>query len=225
MTAASAGIDPHWLSARPHAADRQRLFRSTHGEAQWRALRKLIASPGEPVSAPVLIVPANASSLISCRALIDAYRPRTAARNPGLCATSMASPSNSSIIDHKRRSDLLVQERRTTAIDPRHGYKRSLIRRRSSALSQVRGDKRVDTACSSPATTAPTAAGTFARIATIPRQRHRASPFRLHASTSNADEYEGGDLCFAEFGQRTYRRADRRRERCFRARCSTKRGR
>ena len=104
-----AGYRPHWL-----LLDRMLRvvggFPIDHGEAAMAALRNLIASPDEPVSAPVLIVP-RIFEPDFCRALIDAYD-RDGGQESGFMRDVDGVTVEQFDHDHKRRSDFLVAGRR-----------------------------------------------------------------------------------------------------------------
>jgi predicted 2-oxoglutarate/Fe(II)-dependent dioxygenase YbiX/peroxiredoxin len=191
-----AGYRQHWL-----LLDRMlRIvgsFPIESGEVAMAALRDLIASPDEPANAPVLIVP-RIFEPDFCRTLIEAYD-----RNGGQDSGFMRDVDGVTVEqfdhDHKRRSDFVVEDPELQrAIHAR--LKRLLIPaiHRAFHFEVTRVERllvaRYDSA----------EGGHFRahRDNTTHGTAHRRFACTINL---NADEYDGGDLCFPEFGQRTYR--------------------
>ena len=172
-------------------------FPIDQGEAAMAALRDLIASPDEPADAPVLIVPRVFDSGF-CRTLIEAYD-----RGGGQASGFMRDVDGVTVEqfdhDHKRRSDFLVEDAELRrAIHAR--LKRLLIPaiQRAFQFEVTRVERllvaRYDAA----------EGGHFRahRDNTTHGTAHRRFACTINL---NAGDYEGGDLCFPEFGRRTYR--------------------
>lgn len=188
---------PHWLLL-DRALRTVGSFPIDRGEAAMTALRDLVASPDEPASAPVLIVPRIFEPAF-CRTLIAAYD-RDGGRESGFMRDVDGVTVERFDPNHKRRSDFVVGEPDlTSAIHAR--LQRLLIPaiRRAFQFDVTRVE-RLLVACYDGAG----AGGHFRahRDNTTHGTAHRRFACTINL---NADEYEGGDLCFPEFGQRTYR--------------------
>ncbi|MDB5678015.1 2OG-Fe(II) oxygenase [Sphingomonas bacterium] len=191
------GYRPHWL-----VLDRMlRVIGSypiDNGEAAMAALRDLIASPDEPANAPVLIAP-RVFEPVFCRTLIEAYD-RDGGQESGFMRDVDGVTVEQFDHDHKRRSDYLVTDPELQrAIHAR--LKRLLAPAIQRAFQfEVTRVERLLVACYD----SEAGGGHFRahRDNTTNGTAHRRFACTINL---NADDYEGGDLCFPEFGPRTYR--------------------
>lgn len=191
-----AGYRPHWLLL----DSMLRVvggFPIDQGEAAMAALRDLIASRDEPVSAPVLIVP-RVFEPEFCRALIEAYD-RDGGQESGFMRDVNGVTVEQFDYDHKRRSDFVVEDPELRhAIHAR--LKRSLIPaiQRAFQFEVTRVERLLVARYDS---------GEGGHFRAHRDNTTHGTAHRRFACTINlnADEYDGGDLCFPEFGQRTYR--------------------
>ncbi|THD36849.1 MAG: 2OG-Fe(II) oxygenase [Sphingomonas sp.] len=194
---ADTGYRPHWL-----VLDRALRvvggFPIDQGEAAMAALRGIVASREEADHAPVLIVP-RIFEPDFCRRLIDSYD-RHGGRESGFMRDVNGVTVEQFDNNHKRRSDHLVEDP-----DLQRAIHARIARLLAPAIKrafqfEVTRIERLLVACYDSAD----GGGHFRahRDNTTSGTAHRRFACTINL---NADEYEGGDLCFPEFGQRTYR--------------------
>ena len=188
---------PHWL-----VLDRTLRvvggYPIDRGEEAMAALRNIVASNDEPASAPVLVVP-RIFEPDFCRKLIEAYD-----RGGGTKSGFMRDVNGVTVeqfdADHKVRSDYLVEQPDLVrAIHAR--LKRLLAPAIQRAFQfEVTRVERMLVACYD-------SAGGGGHFSAHRDNTTKGTAHRRFACTINlnAGDYEGGDLCFPEFGPRTYR--------------------
>lgn len=187
---------PHWLLLDPMLRVQTRATLA-NGPEIMAELRRLLAGPPEEVIAPVLVVPSILSPE-TCRHLIGLYE-----RHGGTESGFMREENGITVprIDHshKRRADYTIEdEQLITALKGRLSVALKPTIQRAFQFDASRIERWV-IACYDGQE-----GGHFRahRDNTTKGTAHR----KFACTTNlNADEYEGGDLCFPEFGQRTYR--------------------
>jgi hypothetical protein len=188
---------PQWLLLDPMLRVR-RILPITQGGELFAELRGLLAHPmPHPPSAPVLIVP-NVLSPEICRHLIGLYQ-QQGGKESGFMQEVNGITVEKMDPDHKRRSDLILDDQKLIdSLKARfHRNLRPMIQRAfqfeatrierflvSCYDAEVRGHFRAH------------------RDNTTKGTAHRRFACTINL---NADEFEGGDLSFPEFGPRTYR--------------------
>ena len=203
-TAYRAQVNDDVTTYRPHWLLLDRMLRVVggfaidRGDAAMAALRNLIVASDEPTNAPVLVVP-RVFEPDFCRALIDAYD-RDGGRESGFMRDVDGVTVELFDNEHKRRSDFLVDDPELErAIHAR--LKRLLVPAIQRAFQfEVTRVERLLVARYGSAD----GGGHFRahRDNTTHGTAHRRFACTINL---NADQYDGGDLCFPEFGQRTYR--------------------
>jgi predicted 2-oxoglutarate/Fe(II)-dependent dioxygenase YbiX/alkyl hydroperoxide reductase subunit AhpC len=187
---------PHWLLLDPMLRVRYRATLAD-GPGVMAELRRQLSLDGEMPTAPVLVVP-EVLSPDMCRHLIGLYE-----RHGGDESGFMHEENGITVgkIDHrhKRRADYTIKDEQLVA---------TLKRRMATVLQpMIRRSFQFD-------------ASRIERFIVACYDGDHGGHFRAHRDNTtkgtahrkfactinlNADEYEGGDLCFPEFGRRTYR--------------------
>ena len=173
-------------------------FALDQGEVAMAALRLLIASPVEPVTAPCLIVP-RVFEPDFCRRLIAAYD-ADGGEESGFMREVDGVTVERFDYQHKRRSDYLV-----TDPDLQHAIRARLRRllapmiHRAFQFEVTRVERLLVARYGSE-----DGGGHFRahRDNTTAGTAHRRFACTINL---NAEEFEGGDLCFPEYGGTTYR--------------------
>jgi len=188
---------PHWLlldrTLRVAGA-----FAIDHGEMAVAALRQLIASPFEPGTAPCLIVP-RVFEPDFCRKLIAAYDGH-GGRESGFMRDVNGVTVEQFDHNHKRRSDYIVEDPELErAIHVR--LRRSLVPmiRRAFQFEVTRVERLLVARYGDE-----DGGGHFRahRDNTTAGTAHRRFACTINL---NAEDYDGGDLRFPEYGDATYR--------------------
>lgn len=187
---------PHWLLIDPMMRVR-RLGALSDGQAMMTALTTAIAEPATDGFAPVLVVPEIFPAAL-CRDLIHRYQ-----RNGGTESGFMREENGITVMrldpGHKRRSDHVIED--AALIQTlKAQMNRTLVPMIQRAFQfEVSRVERFIVACYDAAD-----GGHFRphRDNSTKGTAHRRFACTINL---NADEYEGGDLCFPEFGGRTYR--------------------
>ena len=188
---------PHWL-----LLDRTLRvvggFAIDQGEAAIAAMRELITRIDEPASAPVLIVP-RVFEPDFCRRLIAAYE-ADGGRESGFMREVDGITVERFDHDHKRRSDFLVEDGDLKR-DVHARLRRMLLPMilRAFQFDVTRVERLLVARYGSEE-----GGGHFRahRDNTTAGTAHRRFACTINL---NADEYNGGDLCFPEYGDRMYR--------------------
>lgn len=188
---------PHWLlldrTLRVAAS-----FAIDQGEAAVAALQALIASPIEPITAPCLIVP-RVFDPAFCRQLIAAYD-ADGGHESGFMREEGGVTVEKFDHQHKRRSDYLVED--TDLQRAIHARLRRLLIpmiRRAFQFEVTRVERLLVARYGSA-----DGGGHFRphRDNTTAGTAHRRFACTINL---NAEDYEGGDLRFPEYGPTTYR--------------------
>jgi predicted 2-oxoglutarate/Fe(II)-dependent dioxygenase YbiX/peroxiredoxin len=190
---------PHWLVLDP-------MLRvvSAHpigdGEAAMAALRRLIAEPEVPPAAPVLIVPRVFDRNL-CRRLIDYYDTR-GGRDSGFMREENGVTVAKIDHQHKKRSDCLIEDR--DLLDQVRARLNRFLKPQIQRAFQfeVTRVERWLVACYDGDTAEGGGHFRAHRDNTTKGTAHRKFAVTINL---NAEEYEGGDLRFPEFGPRSYR--------------------
>jgi predicted 2-oxoglutarate/Fe(II)-dependent dioxygenase YbiX/peroxiredoxin len=186
---------PHWLLADRTMRVVER-FALDAGEAALAGLRALAEAPSQPDSAPVLIVPRILEPPM-CRHLIDLYE-----AEGGTESGFMRQVNEKTVMvsdpAHKIRRDYTIRDQalqRQLAV--RVGRRLAPMIRRAFQFEPTRMERYIIGCYSA-------GAGHFRphRDNTTTGTAHRRFAVTINL---NADDYEGGDLCFPEYGPRTYR--------------------
>lgn len=187
---------PHWLLLDPMLRVRSRAA-LPDGAAILAELRGLVARPLETVNAPVLVVP-NVLPPELCRHLIGLYQ-----RHGGTDSGFMRERDGVTVAmldhSHKRRADYTIEDEPILAVlkDRMATVLRPVIQRAFQFdASRI---ERFIVACYDASI-----GGHFRahRDNTTKGTAHRKFACTINL---NAEGYEGGDLCFPEFGPGTYR--------------------
>lgn len=191
-----AGYRPHWL-----LLDRTLRvaggFAIDQGEEAMAALRQLIARTDEPATAPALIVP-RVFEPTFCRQLIEAYDV-DGGQESGFMRDIDGVTVEQFDHHHKRRSDYMVEDVALhRAIHARlqrlllpmihRAFQFDVTRVERLLVARYGSEEGGHFRAHRDNTTAGTAHRRFACTINL-----------------NTDDYEGGDLCFLEYGDRTYR--------------------
>lgn len=187
---------PHWLLIDPMLRVRRRATLA-EGAAMLAELPRYVATTPRESSAPVLMVPDILPTSL-CRHLVELYE-----RHGGEPSGFMREENGMTVLrvdpSHKRRSDYTIEDDRVitelksriiTALCP-------MIQR--SFQFDVTRIERFLVACYDSEAQAHFRAH---RDNTTKGTAHRRFAVTINL---NADDYDGGDLCFPEFGPRTYR--------------------
>ena len=192
----AASYQPHWLLLDPMLRIRGRASLA-NGAALMAELGQLLAAPPEVPSAPVLVVPGVLQPDL-CRHLIDLYE-KNGGEDSGFMREENGITVERRDYQHKRRFDYHLDDQRLIA---------TLKSRLSKALQPM-----IQRAFQFDATR-------IERFLVARYDSAHAGHFRAHRDNTtkgtahrkfactinlNAEEYEGGDLAFPEFGARTYR--------------------
>ncbi len=190
---------PHWLVLDPmlrvvsaHPVDR--------GEEAIASLAGLVANPEEPPAAPVLVVPRVFEPLL-CRRLID-YYDRQGGEDSGFMREENGVTVAKLDYSHKRRSDCLIEDG-TIQEEVRARLNRFLKPQILRAFQfEVTRIERWLVACYDGDLEGGGGHFRAHRDNTTKGTAHRKFACTINL---NAEEYEGGDLRFPEFGSRSYR--------------------
>lgn len=187
---------PHWLLIDPMMRVRK-VGALLDGQAMMAALAAAIATPVVDIPAPVLVVPDVFPSAL-CRELIHRYE-----QNGGTQSGFMREENGLTVLrvdpNHKRRSDHIIDDPvliRTLKARMKYALIPMIQRAFQFEVTRV---ERFIVACYDAAE-----GGHFRphRDNSTKGTAHRRFACTINL---NADDYEGGDLCFPEFGTRTYR--------------------
>jgi predicted 2-oxoglutarate/Fe(II)-dependent dioxygenase YbiX/peroxiredoxin len=188
---------PHWLLLDPMLRVVS-AFAIDRGEAAIGALEALIATGWQPPAAPVLVVP-RVLAPETCRRLIDLYRTH------GGTESGFMRDENGITVEkidhhHKRRSDCHIEDE--TLLAHLRGRLHHALRPAIARAFQFEATRveRWLVACYD----GDNGGGHFRphRDNTTHGTAHRKFAVTINL---NAEDYEGGDLRFPEFGSRTYR--------------------
>jgi predicted 2-oxoglutarate/Fe(II)-dependent dioxygenase YbiX len=187
---------PHWLLLDPMLRVRSRVALA-EGAALFAELAGYLDRPVEIPTAPVLIVP-DVLSRELCHTLIEL------ARRDGVSESGFMTEENGQTVmridhAHKRRSDYTVtDDALLTALKERLARALRPMVRRAFQFDATRVERFI-VGCYEAEQ-----GGHFRahRDNTTKGTAHRKFACTINL---NADDYDGGDLCFPEFGQRTYR--------------------
>ncbi|MBW8755111.1 MAG: 2OG-Fe(II) oxygenase [Sphingomonadales bacterium] len=187
---------PHWLLLDPMQRVHS-IAKLEHGDAIMRELRTLLGQPPAISSAPVLVVP-HILSRDLCRQLIAEYE-HHGGEESGFMREENGITVTRTDHSHKRRSDHLLENGELVA-QLKAGVElllKPLIWR--AFQFEVTRIERFIVACYDAAE-----GGHFRqhRDNTTKGTAHRKFACTINL---NAEDYEGGDLCFPEFGSRSYR--------------------
>lgn len=188
---------PHWLLLDPMLRVVSRAPLS-EGERVLRQLAELVAGPAEEGNAPVLVVPRVFDADL-CRRLIGLYERHGGTRS-GFMTDADGVTAGKHDDNFKRRLDYDLDDHAELRAEIRGCFTRRLVPQIDRAFQfKVTRIERYTVACYDAAT-----AGFFRphRDNTTPGTAHRRFACSINL---NAEEHEGGDLCFPEFGVRRYR--------------------
>ena len=199
--ATQAGSDaltytPHWLLLDPMLRVKGR-FTLSDGRALMHELQRLVAAPVDDAVAPVLVVPDILSPEV-CRHLIGLYD-----GHGGTESGFMREEDGMTVYkvdhDHKRRADYTIDDEKLIAgLKERLWVTLTPMIKRAFQFDATRVERWI-VACYDSRD-----GGHFRahRDNTTKGTAHRRFACTINL---NADDYDGGDLSFPEFGQRTYR--------------------
>jgi len=187
---------PHWLLLDPMLCVRARAPLNK-GPEILAQLRQSLAQPADPIPAPVLIVP-NVLPRELCRRLVDIYEtdggaPSGFMREENGITVTKVDPN------HKRRSDCTITDEALVAtLKGRMAEVLKPMIKRAFQFDVTRIERWI-VACYDAQEQ-----GHFRahRDNTTKGTAHRSFACTINL---NAEDYEGGDLCFPEFGPQTYR--------------------
>lgn len=187
---------PHWLLLDPMLRVRNRTSLS-QGAELMAELRGLLMQPAELPTAPVLVVPGILPPDL-CRHLIQLYETR-GGTDSGFMREENGITVEKVDYGHKRRADYQIEDEQLIgALKARISRTLRPMIQRAFQFDPTRIERWI-VACYDGDT-----GGHFRahRDNTTKGTAHRRFACTINL---NAGEYEGGDLCFPEFGRRTYR--------------------
>ena len=196
---ANARYLPHWLVLDPmlRVVSAHSIEQS---EAAIAALTALVANPEEPPAAPVLVVPRVFDAGL-CRRLI-AYYDERGGEDSGFMREENGITVAKLDYSHKKRADCIVEDK--ALLDEMRGRLNRFLTPQISRAFQfdVTRVERWLVACYDG--DSPDGGGHFRahRDNTTKGTAHRKFACTINL---NAEDYQGGDLRFPEFGARTYR--------------------
>ena len=187
---------PHWLLLDPMLRVKARAAIGG-GEGIVAALRRLLDGPVEEANAPVLTVP-DVLSTETCRQLMALYE-RQGGEDSGFMREENGTTVSRIDYRHKRRSDCVIEdERLIAALKKRLSLTLRPMIRRAFQFDANRVERWIVARYDAQD------GGHFRahRDNTTKGTAHRKFACTINL---NAEDHDGGDLCFPEFGPRTYR--------------------
>lgn len=191
----AASYVPHWLILDPMMRVQARAGLSA-GADVMAELRRLLGAPRDVLTAPVLVVPGVLPPDM-CRHLIDAYE-RHGGKESGFMREENGVTVEKVDHGHKRRADYQIDDQRlVAALQSRIYHTLRPMIQRAFQFDPTRIERWI-VACYD--------AGVGGHFRPHRDNTTKGTAHRKFAVTINlnAEEYEGGDLCFPEFGPRTY---------------------